>query len=464
MAGQHYTRIRRSQSVQDDPIPSSVVLPRPFTPNVVSAEPEAVVQARLERAKQPSSLLTNLTIFAPESSGNRSSPMLQADLMQGMMSVQHRGLSNSAPGTLGIQRDDDPVKPKIKSEDIEYEIIAHRLAYQGQNGIPGAFKAWLDERGYAQDWAGTVSGPGLFVGLLMPKADSNRTPILAFKGTEPSKAMDIMADVDPVSVGFTAFKMQRAEIAALIAQAGGKVDTTGHSLGGALAQQAASTFPSLIRRVVTFQAPGLSRMQASLLDKQAERPEATHHIATGDIVDLAGGRHMTGDFFLHQVAGSLGGGPGTHTQYLLNSDHFKAEREAVGLTDDRLEAMGVADKKAQHTGNVKQSGAYPFYIRQFFAERGRELAIPLGMLAAGAIGAKKGITAAGGMVASGAKTAGKALWSGAKTAGNAIATGAQAVGGAIASGASTVGGAIASGASSLAKATRNLFKRKQKNE
>jgi pimeloyl-ACP methyl ester carboxylesterase len=311
-----------------------------------------------------------------------------------------------------IQRAGGPNAAKeIKGEDIEYEIVAHRLAYQ-DSIAPGA-KQWLDSRGYEQEWNQRVIGTGFAVGLLLPKPGSKRRAILAFKGTSPEKAGDVLADLDPIAVGFTAFKLKQAEVAQLMhigsgasaaAGAGNQVDVVGHSLGGALAQHAASAFPSQVKRVVTFQAPGISTIQANMFQGTQD---VSHHVAAGDVVDLAGGKHLPGNTFFHDVDYKYP--VETHTKYLLNSDAFKSEREAVGLTDEVLQDLGVSDKLAKHSGHVSKTSGYPFRVRQFAVEQARTAASPLAALALGGFNATKGL-------ASTAKQSWNAGVSGAKSA------------------------------------------------
>jgi len=91
-----------------------------------------------------------------------------------------------------------------------------------------------------------------------------------------------------------------------------------------------SAFTGNISKVVTFQAPGISQEQVRQFNnnvndmEEDERPEVVHHLATGDIVDLAGGKHIGGsglytgkgnaEFFLHNLESS---GPNNHTKFLL---------------------------------------------------------------------------------------------------------------------------------------------------
>jgi pimeloyl-ACP methyl ester carboxylesterase len=88
----------------------------------------------------------------------------------------------------------------------------------------------------------------------------------------------------------------------------GKVVSSGHSLGGALAQIAAATFPDLVARIVTFQAPGVSKETAQALEKyNAEHPddaiESSHHRVKGDLVPMGGEALTPGVIHNHEMKG-----------------------------------------------------------------------------------------------------------------------------------------------------------------
>ncbi|MBD2136481.1 DUF2974 domain-containing protein [Anabaena sp. FACHB-1237] len=278
---------------------------------------------------------------------------------------------------------------KVDSLDVVYELIAHKLAYNGIDGIPDDMQKWLDNQGYQKNWLGTVQGSGLFCGLIMPKPGSNKQPVLAFKGTDFSKTGDALADADPVAVGFIAFKSKRDQIQQLISQAGGKVVVTGHSLGGALAQHAASAFTGSVSKVVTFQAPGITQEQVrqfnnNVNDMQGnQRPEVVHHLATGDIVDLAGGKHLGGSglytgkgnakFYLHHLES---GGPMNHTKFLLQDQAFKQQQDQMGIDDEARNHVGLKDDQIGTNEKVTKYNDNPFAGNQFIFERGREVAAP----------------------------------------------------------------------------------------
>jgi hypothetical protein len=90
----------------------------------------------------------------------------------------------------------------------------------------------------------------------------------------------------------------------------GRVDLVGHSLGGALAQMAATLGPT--GRIVTFQAPGAGEMASQI----PEDVESTHHRARNDVVPWAGGAHTSGATYEYDHEGV--DTPGDHASFLLN--------------------------------------------------------------------------------------------------------------------------------------------------
>ena len=82
------------------------------------------------------------------------------------------------------------------------------------------------------------------------------------------------------------------------------------------AQRATLLATSKVSRLVTFQSPGISDIPVAQLESLAGK--VIHHIATRDVVDLAGGFNVPGEYIVHQLPGYM---PGiTHTYDLLESD------------------------------------------------------------------------------------------------------------------------------------------------
>jgi pimeloyl-ACP methyl ester carboxylesterase len=124
-------------------------------------------------------------------------------------------------------------------------------------------------------------------------------PILAFPGTNPGvetglKGATILADVDPLGPGYTIARESAKNVGTWLEQAqkksGRRAVCVGHSLGGALAVQAAVRNPGLVDQVVTFNAPMVARSIGQLWrdTPENERAPITHLFRKGDLVAKLG--------------------------------------------------------------------------------------------------------------------------------------------------------------------------------
>jgi hypothetical protein len=139
---------------------------------------------------------------------------------------------------------------------------------------------------------------------------AGKPPIVAFRGTVPSKPQTIIADLDPTGIGMYQFNPNKNMIdqQMMMAATHGAIISTGHSLGGALAQIAAATFPDRVGRIVTFQAPGVSKdMAKKLVEYNEANPdhaiESTHHRVEGDLVPNGGEALTPGVVVNHKMTG-----------------------------------------------------------------------------------------------------------------------------------------------------------------
>ena len=244
----------------------------------------------------------------------------------------------------------------ITVDDVRFEIIAHNMGYQ--DTLAGVRGELLQSWGYQPEWASKINDAqtGLFVGLLMPDDQHpDLLPILVFRGTEGvSDLGDLASDVNLVAVGHNQFEPNRNIINQMIAEAGGRVNVTGHSLGGALAQHCAAAFTGAVEQVYTYQSPAIEASQAQQVANSDQPPEVRHHLAKNDLVDNAGDAHLGGEFFRHDV----GGGPASHVRYLLMSvPDFAAQREELGLTDEVLDQLGVESQPSK--GPIEHTQEYP---------------------------------------------------------------------------------------------------------
>lgn len=102
------------------------------------------------------------------------------------------------------------------------------------------------------------------IGLISTTPD--KPPVLVFRGGD--EAIDDLANGDKRGIGFNQFEANKQALGNWLTQI--SQDTTknpnrlppellGHSLGGAIAQLAATEFTSAIGDVVTFNSPGIAQ-------------------------------------------------------------------------------------------------------------------------------------------------------------------------------------------------------------
>jgi hypothetical protein len=193
----------------------------------------------------------------------------------------------------------------LANSDAVIEQLAHGMVAKD---LDAADESFLATNGY--EAMPIIRGVHEFVMRTFVPTQAGKPPIVAFRGTVPTKVQTIIADLDPTGIGMYQFNPNRALIAGQMAAAAshGKLVSAGHSLGGALAQISAAAFPDLVDRIVTFQAPGVSRETAQrIAEHNAANPddaiESTHHRVLGDLVPLGGQALTPGTIHNHQMTG-----------------------------------------------------------------------------------------------------------------------------------------------------------------
>ena len=261
----------------------------------------------------------------------------------------------------------------ISALEVQYELIAHDFAYRNylkadkkvsstltgddKTKADADFKGSILSRALLEKWGYSDKvveedhenepNNGFFAVLILPQKDrTDLNPIIAFRGT--SNTPDFITDSDTKGPGWTQYNLNIANIQKLITKSnndfpGKKIDLTGHSLGGALAQWTATDdlFKGKFNRVITFQSPGISAERVNNYnkwDKNLQASTVIHHITTGDIVPYAGEASMPGTFYEHttQSHSALF----SHTHLLLESEAYEAQRKTLGITDDVLTNLG----------------------------------------------------------------------------------------------------------------------------
>lgn len=200
--------------------------------------------------------------------------------------------------------------PSTAQYEVLLEQIAHDMGYEDK--LSAAQQALLAKFGYSD--GGLINGPfGFEMRSFMPSTPEFPHPILAFRGTEFSKIKDLVADLEPESVGLQQFNANRRRIELELQKLAkqGKVWLTGHSLGGALAQLAGSEFADLTGRIITFQSPGIDAKHVNKLKKHNQtKPDqqvlSTHYQVAGDVVSGAGEALTPGELIKFEMNPSSG--------------------------------------------------------------------------------------------------------------------------------------------------------------
>ena len=194
--------------------------------------------------------------------------------------------------------------------EVLLEQIAHDMTYE--NKLKPEQQQLLAKFGYSD--GGLIDGPfGFEMRSFVPSKPEYPNPILAFRGTEFSKIKDLVADLEPQSVGLQQFNANRRRIELELQKLSkrGKVWLTGHSLGGALAQLAGSEFADLTGRIITFQSPGIDAKHVAQLKKHNKANpdkavQSTHYQVAGDVVSGAGEALTPGELVRFEMNPSSG--------------------------------------------------------------------------------------------------------------------------------------------------------------
>lgn len=228
----------------------------------------------------------------------------------------------------------------VPDHHVGLNIAATKFSYMTEREIKGDPKALeiLSNMGY--NGLGTIGFLGNmgYHALLVPPAHPEKHTLIIFSGTDPTDIEDVLTDLSMGSVGNAQYEdkinhqliQEMFRLASQLSKSG-KSLVIGHSLGGSLAQIAASEFGSQIAELVTFNSPGVGTGRLRDFKKQnsEDMPEVTHHINYGDMADMLGEGHIPGTIFEHFTERYHP--EKAHNDFVLHTSEFEEQRRALGL-------------------------------------------------------------------------------------------------------------------------------------
>ncbi len=198
----------------------------------------------------------------------------------------HSGINHALQRAILTGQD---VYEKVNRDRI-FEFFAHDIGYK--DNLPHGIQDHVSRLGFTSGRA-IHGNNGLVIRVFRPNKNARKRgnlPIIVFRGTEPD-LNDIFDDLNMAGIGMHQFETNRDLIESIMKKEN-KADLTGHSLGGALSQLASVNYPQYVRRVITFQSPGIPTRSTRL-----PNVSATHYRVAHDIVGLVGEQHLPGDVY-----------------------------------------------------------------------------------------------------------------------------------------------------------------------
>jgi hypothetical protein len=265
---------------------------------------------------------------------NEKYPIQNFEDLKILMSAAKRSTdSKKSEAFLSIYN--EQVSPKLTTEMDALEYLNTKIAYlhlkpgntiqfninQNTETIGNTNRTSKYANHYKVDTSFT-NKLGMVAYGLIPVNDSgekidNHAPILLFRGT--ASGMDrsakaaghkkgMRADVDPLGIGYSAFKESESKLAEWI-QTNPKTAVMGHSLGGAFAYRIAcsTALPEDIRQnltISTFQAPGIDKETAK--NNKVPAKNIVGQFGKGDVVISAGEEHLeAGSNYTHSAGSNI---------------------------------------------------------------------------------------------------------------------------------------------------------------
>jgi serralysin len=194
-----------------------------------------------------------------------------------------------------------------------YETLAKVISYiDDRPELTAQVQLFLSQINYRIDRTFDNPATGFHAIGLLPNQIGN-PPLLVFRGTDGLS--DDPTLVDPRGIGRSQIEANQAELSSWLTEVGQSTqilaNLIGHSLGGALAQNAAATFTSQFANLVTFNSPGvakaiadqyLNNLNAILSANPGVVKNVTHFVVNGDLVSLVGESFLAGKTILQSYS------------------------------------------------------------------------------------------------------------------------------------------------------------------
>ncbi|AZI42169.1 hypothetical protein EHF33_04920 [Deinococcus psychrotolerans] len=273
-----------------------------------------------------------------------SEPQLTHDAFLEQLAVGYSYLNDSASGLQDMTKE-----PRRGANP--HDILTH-FGYQAGAAIQGK---WGFQMRVFTPVPGKAKWPGAIVAF-------RGTEGIQFKPRDPKSAegsLDtLIGDLAPAQVGYNQINANADLIAVNMRAAAkyGPLTLTGHSLGGALAQIAATRFMAQTRQVVTFQSPAIAKAD---VDKVAKYNAAhgnqgvasRHYRIDGDVVPTSGDGDLPGSITYFDRVSKAKGSAGPYPPITLKADSLDLTRASSGhvtpMLSTYLRGRGAHDADQQ---------------------------------------------------------------------------------------------------------------------
>ena len=184
----------------------------------------------------------------------------------------------------------------------------------------------------------------------------NGNAILACRGTEPTSQeyfLDVISDANPSGIGDNQYTSGILSVNSWLNKfenTGFRINFTGHSLGGALAQMFASQSTVKSSKLVTFNSPGMG-----FGFPDTSLAEYVHHyVNSGDMVSMAGMKFTDGEYSLLQNTYNCGKSYVDALTYLFMAQHCNTRffsDDTGGLNNDIVALAAGQDSSLLSSGD-----------------------------------------------------------------------------------------------------------------